>query len=153
MNSIQVLESLQSSLEGYFASNYTGTVPNVVELYPLNLDFLDRRSDIPGIRIGISELGDEPGTLAEDTKVLDTSQQYEFQLFFKTGREGLDWPVAEKLMYEYKDLIYQWGYDLDPGTVTSEELLTFNWNGSDQPIREEMFTSMNITYLSFRNLC
>lgn len=153
MNSIDTLEALRTSLEAYFVANYTGTVPNVIELYPLNLDFLDRRSNIPGIRIGISELGDEPGTLAEDSKVLDTSQSYEFQLFFKTGRQGMEWDIAEKLMYEYKDLIFHWGFDLDPGTLTDGEVLTFNWNGSDQPIREEMFTSMNITYLSFRNLC
>src|SRR5699024_11302598 len=74
MKSSNVLESLRDSLKNYIVSNYSGQVPDICELYPLDLNMLDDRSDIPGIRIGIYEQSDDPSVIASDTNVLDTLQ-------------------------------------------------------------------------------
>jgi len=152
MKSSNVLESLRDSLKNYIVSNYSGQVPDICELYPLDLNMLDDRSDIPGIRIGIYEQSDDPSVIASDTNVLDTLQIYNVQLFFRIGRRGDPYRIAEKLMLDYKDLCYDWAYQLNPGLTTNNELVSFWWAGSDQIIRDYKYTSMNILFESHRNL-
>ena len=156
MNSWTTLENIKDDLKDYIDANYTGKVKQIYELYPLDLNLQDERSDIPGIRISLYEEPEDVLIRTGAGKAQDFDQAYQIQLFLRVAREGDYDYIVEKELMAIKDHIYNWqdqgSANFDINTITSGELYTFEWNSVNRIVRDRRYSAMEINFGAYRGL-
>lgn len=150
MNSWTTITAVGDDLETYLDSNYTGNVPYITEHDPDTIENLLGRKDIPGLRICLYEQPEEILTRVEANSSYDLNQAYQLQLFFVVSRIGDYDTLVEQELLTFKDHIYDWSYNIDAGSVTSNELLTFEWDSISRMERREKHSILEINFGSYR---
>lgn len=151
MNSKATITALGSNLDTYLGTNYSGSVPIMDTEYDYRtLESLDQDGSIPGVRIGLFEQPEDILARVEDGDAYDLRQSYLMQLFFRVARIQDYDTVVEFELLDIKDLIYDWTYDIDAGGVTSNELLTWEWDGINRVDRQERYSLLEINFGGYR---
>jgi len=150
MNSWATLTALGDDIDSDLQANYGGTVPYIVEHDYDTIEALGDRKDIPGIRIGLFEQPEEILTRVEANSAYDLNQAYLMQLFFVVARIGDYDSIVEQELMRFKDHVYDWSYNIDAGSVTSNELLTFEWDSISRIERRDDYSLIEINFGSYR---
>lgn len=150
MNSWTTLTALGDDLESYLDSNYSGNVPYIIEHDYDSIESLNDRKDIPGVRIGLFEQPEDILTRVGANSSYDINQAYLMQLFFVVARIGDFDSIVEKELMTFKDHVYDWAFNIDAGTVTSNELITFEWDSISRIERRDEYSLLEINFGSYR---
>lgn len=151
MNSWTTLTALGGDLDTYLTNNYSGNVPIMDTEHDFrSLESLVNDKGIPGVRVGLYEQPEEILSRVEANSAYDLRQAYQMQLFFVVARvNDYDTNVEQELM-DMKDHVYDWAFDLDAGSVTTSELITFEWDSINRLERQDAFSLLEINFGAFR---
>lgn len=151
MNSKTTITALGSNLDSDLDSNYAGTVPIMDTEYDYrSVESMIRDKTIPGVRIGLFEQPEDVLTRVGANSSYDINQAYLLQLFFVVARIGDYDTMVEFELLDIKDVIYDWAYNIDAGAVTTNELLTFEWDSIGRIERRDEYSLLEINFGAYR---
>lgn len=151
MNSKATITALGSDLDSYFTTNYSGD-SNIqdVEYDYRTLESLANDGSINNVRIAIVEQPENILSRVQANSAYDINQAYLVQLFYVVPRKQDYDSIIEFDVMDIKDHIFDWVYNIDAGTVTSNELLTLEWDGISRVDRQDDFSLLEINLGAFR---
>lgn len=156
MNSWDTLTALGGDLDTYLNNNYGGSVPIMDTEHDFRrLESMVDDESIPGVRVALYEQPEDVLTRVEANSAYDINQAYQMQLFFVVARIDDYDTMVEKELMDIKDQVFHWSTNkddngLDPGAVTSNELLTFEWDNINRLERQDEFSLLEINFGAYR---
>lgn len=151
MNSWITITALGGDLDTYLDTNYAGTVPIMDTEHDFrSIESMVKDKSIPGIRVALYEESEDVLVRVGANGAYDARQAYQMQLFFVVARINDYDTLVEKELMDIKDLIDDWSFNLDAGTVTTNELITFEWDSINRLDRQDEFSLLEINFSAFR---
>lgn len=151
MNSKTTITALGSNLDTYLDSNYSGAVKIMDTEYDYrSVESMAEDKTIPGVRIGLFEQSEDVLVRVGANSAYDVNQAYLLQLFFVVARIGDYDTVVEHELLDIKDHIDDWSYNIDAGSVTTNELLTFEWDSIGRIERRDQYSLLEINFGAYR---
>lgn len=138
-------------MDTYLDSNYSGAVKIMNTEYDYrSIESMVADKNIPGLRIGLFEQPEDVLVRVGANSAYDVNQAYLLQLFFVVARIGDYDTVVEHELLDIKDHIDDWSYNINAGSVTTNELLTFEWDSIGRIERRDKYSLLEINFGAYR---
>lgn len=156
------LDGLRDDLKSWFTTNAsTYNVDSInrtlecVAYTPTQLDSKLERKQNSVFHIGLYETSPDELLVAGGGKVLDFDQAYEISLFYGISKKSEYDENAERILMNTKDAVFAWGNgivsDNSISTITSNNLLRWQFFSSGEPIREDKYCYITMQFIGFKN--